>query len=660
MGIDVVSINPFGDFHRDCESVLRKSFAKLYPSLSVKSFLLDVPPNPEFGELASPISFEIGKKMQKRSRKLAEQIVSVIEVENFPLVNEAKVAGEGYINFYVNFVELSKITLDSIRSLNTAYGYIKTKKPRTVIVEHTSANPISPIHIGQARNPVLGDALARILAARGHTVFRHFYIDDVGRQTAVVAYGYKKLGKPSSEGKSDHYIGVIYTITSCIIEINRLKQALECTRARASESKKGRPSENVQQLRRQLDEWVYIAAELENKYPKLFSQLLKKISEDEKSETIINNLNREYETGIKKAKTLIREVCQLCLNGIKETLVNIEIFFDSWDWESDFTWNSDVKKTLEALKKTGYVFQEGPVLEFDADKVAEDYKLKNTPDLRQDHEIPSLTLVRADSTTLYTTREIPYTLWKFRKAEKVINVVGLEQKLPQQQLKLALWALDYIDEAKNLTHFAHNLVTLPGYRMSSRRGRYITLDEVIDESLKRAREEVEKRSPQLSDEEKLKISKIVGIGALKYALVEVDPIKPVVFTWDRVINFERNSAPYIQYSYARARSILRKVRKGPEKPDYSLLVKPLERDLVLTLARFPEIFINSADYLKPNVIADYTNILAEKFNSFYNALPVIKAKPKSLSDARLALVRAISIVLRNSSGLIGIVAPEKM
>jgi len=648
----MVSTNPFGDFRKECEQALREALSKFFPSISVSSLLLDIPPNPEFGELASAIFFELGKKMKEQPRKLAEQTLETIKVENFPLIDAVKVAGGGYVNFHANFDKFSKTTIDSARALGAAYGYVKTEKPQKIIVEHTSANPISPIHIGQGRNPVLGDALARILAARGHKVFRHFYVDDVGRQTAVAAYGYEKLGKPPLEGKSDHYIGLIYTITSCIIEIDRLKRAIKKEGTAASETS--------QQLRKQLDEWASIAAELENTHPKLFSQLLEKTSKDENLEVIVNNLNREYEIGEEKAKKLVRKVCQLSLEGIKETLANIEVFFDSWDWESNFTWNSDTAKVLEALKKSGYVFREGPVLEFDADKVAEDYKLKQTLGLREDYEIPSLTLIRADGTTLYTTRDIPYTLWKFKKADKVINVVGMEQKLPQQQLKLALWALGHVKEAKNLIHFAYNLVTLPGYKMSSRRGRYITLDEVVDEAIKRAREEVEKRSPQLSEEEKLKISKIVGIGALKYALVEVDPIKPVVFTWDRVINFERNSAPYIQYSYARSRSILRKAQKEPEKPDYSLLVEPLERDLVLMLARFPEVFVNSAENLKPNAIADYANILADKFNSFYNSLPVIKAEPKELSDARLALVEAISIVLRNSLSLIGIVAPEKM
>ncbi len=646
----MVSVNPFGNFRRDCRRALKKSFTSLYPSISIESFLLEIPANPKFGNLSSAVFFELGKKLKRQPRKLAEQIVSSIKVKDFPLISAVKAAGGGYTNFYVDFGRLLKITIESVTALDVAYGHVKTEEPEKIIVEHTSANPISPIHIGQARNPFLGDALARILAARGHTVFRHFYVDDVGRQTAVAAYGYKKLGRPTVEEKPDHYIGLIYTLASCIMEIQRLKKAIERENNPASET--------VQQLHRQLGEWTSIAAELERKHPKLFYQLLERASKD--IETIADNLNRAYENGEEEAKKLVREVCKLSLEGIKETLTQAEILFNSWDWESKFTWNSDTAKTLETLKKTNYVFREGPVLEFDANKVAEDYKLKRSLGIRDDYEIPSLTLVRADGTTLYTTRDIPYTLWKFKRATKVINVVGMEQKLPQLQLKLAVWALGHAEQARNLTHFAYNLVTLPGYKMSSRRGRYIALDEVMAEAIKRAREEVEKRSPQLSEEEKMKISKIVGVGALKYALVVVDPVKPVVFTWDRVIDFERNSAPYIQYSHARARSILRKAQKKPENPDYSLLTEPLEQDLVLMLARFPETFINSAEKLKPNAIADYANALADKFNSFYNALPVIKAKPKALSAARLELVEAVSKVLRNALNLIGIVAPEKM
>jgi arginyl-tRNA synthetase len=236
----------------------------------------------------------------------------------------------------------------------------------------------------------------------------------------------------------------------------------------------------------------------------------------------------------------------------------------------------------------------------------------------------------------------------------------MEQTLAQLQLKIALHALGYGEKADNLIHFAYNLVTLPGYKMSSRRGRYITFDEVMDEAVERAYKEVSKRSPQLSENEKRKIAEFVGIGAVRYALVEVDPSKPVVFTWDRVLNFEKNSAPYIQYTHARACSILRKAARKPENPDYALLKERMENQIILDLANFPEIFVEATDFLKPNMIADFANALSDKFNTFYNALPVIKAEPKELSDARLAIVDAARIVLRNALNLLGIVAPEKM
>ncbi|MEM3783874.1 MAG: arginine--tRNA ligase, partial [Candidatus Bathyarchaeia archaeon] len=307
-----------------------------------------------------------------------------------------------------------------------------------------------------------------------------------------------------------------------------------------------------------------------------------------------------------------------------------------------------------------YVYRTGAVLEFNAEKVAQDFDLKAKLGLREDYEIPSLTLVRADGTTLYTTRDIAYTLWKFEKAEKCINVIGMEQSLAQLQLKIALYALGYGKQADNLVHFAYNLVSLPGYKMASRRGRYITFDEVMDEAVERAYAEVSKRSPQLSEVEKREIANSVGIGAVRYALASVDPSKPVVFTWDKVLNFERNSAPYLQYTHARACSILRKAAKKPENPSYDLLKEKIEREIVLDLASFPETFAEAVDLLKPSMIADFANALADKFNTFYNALPVIKAEPQGLSDARLALVDAIRIVLRNALNLIGITALERM
>jgi arginyl-tRNA synthetase len=649
----MVSDNPFAEFRLECENTLEDALKKLFPNIQITHLSLEKPPTPEFGQLASSLCFELAKTVGSKPIVLAKRIAKSMEKSKFHLIEQIVPAGEGYINFHMNFARFSALTIESANQFDASYGFVKADEPLKIIVEHTSANPLHPIHIGHARNPMLGDTIARMLSARGHNVSRHYYIDDVGRQTSVVAYGYLKLGKPKIEEKPDHYLGQIYTITSCIVEINRLKKELE-------RAKMVNAEDEIIKINRELDEWVSIAAELKDKYPQLFDELLEKISKDEDSEAAISKLNRAYEAGDEKAKWLVRGVSESCLNGFRETLSRIGVSYDSWDWEGDFVWNGSVAKALHRLEASPFVYEEGGVLEFDAEKAVKALNLKAKLGLREEYKVPPLTLVRADGTTLYTTRDLAYHLWKFERADKVINVIGMEQTLAQLQLKIALYALGYNKFADNLVHFAYNLIMLPGYKMSSRRGRYIAFDEVMNEAVWRAFEEVSKRSPQLSKEEKQKIAEFVGVGAVRYALIEVDIGKTVMFTWDRVLNFETNSAPYIQYTHARACSILRKAGAKTENPTYELLKEEIEHEIVLNLASFPDVFVEATEFLKPNLIADYANGLADKFNTFYNALPVIKAEPQGLSGARLALVNAVRIVLRNALNLIGIVAPEKM
>ena len=648
----MVSPNPFAEFRRECEAVLADALKTALPEIKVEALPMGKPSNPNYGQLASSVCFELAKKLKQKPGDLAVQLTKAVDKAHFTLIAKVEPAG-GYVNFYVDFGKFSALTLESIGQLGEEYGFIKTDEPTKIIVEHTSVNPLHPIHIGQARNPMLGDALARILKCRGHAVSTHYYIDDVGRQSSVVAYGYAKLGKPVPDEKADHFVGKIYTITACLVELKRLNRQLELAKA-------VQPAEDVAKITKELDEWMGIAGELEDKYPKLFNALLEKIGGDADPEEEVSRLNRAYEDGKPEAKKLIREVSELCLEGFRKTQARVAVTYDSWDWESDFVWSSQVTKVLQQLQASGFVYSEGGVLEFDAKKVVEALNLRSKLGLRTEQEVPPLTLVRADGTTLYTTRDVAYTLWKFGRAQRVVNVIGMEQSLAQLQLKIALHALGYDKQAENFVHFAYNLVTLPGYKMSSRRGHYITFDEVLNEAVQRAFEEVSKRSPQLTEQEKRRIADFVGIGAVRYALVDVDPGKPVVFTWDRVLNFETNSAPYVQYTHARACSILRKAARKPEKPPYECLKENLEHELVLALAKFPDTFIECAEYLKPNMIADYANALADKFNTFYNALPVIKAESPELAEARLTLTDAIRAVLSNALNLIGVTAPEKM
>jgi len=371
-------------------------------------------------------------------------------------------------------------------------------------------------------------------------------------------------------------------------------------------------------------------------------------------------LIRGYESAEVSNKTLMRKVCSLSIRGFMETLERIGIRFDSWDWESDVSWSGKVEEVLEGLKNSPYVTETGGVLEFDANKVAQDFDLRTTMGLRKETVIPPLTLARLDGTTLYTTRDMAYSLWKFERADRVINVIGAEQSLPQLQLKLGLRALGHIRESENLFHLSYGLVELPGFKMSSRRGRYVALDQVVDESIRRALEEVTVRSPDLGEEERERIAEIVGIGAVKYALIEVDASKNVTFTWDRVLNFETNSAPFIQYAYARTCSIMAKFKGEKGQIGYEVMRHPLEKALVLHLSIFPEIFIEAVNSLKPNIIAEYANSLADKFNSFYSSVPVIQAESRNLRDARMELVSAVGTVLRNALLMLGIEAPERM
>ena len=223
----MISQNPFELFRQECQTALANALTKTLPEINQPAISLKKTPNIDYGQLASSLCFELAKKLNQKPLDLAKRLVDAVDKSGFDLIEKVEPAGAGYINFYVDFPKFSALTLESIKKLDQTYGFVKTDEPKKIIVEHTSVNPLHPIHIGQARNPMIGDTLARILQLRGHDVSRHYYIDDVGRQSSVVAYGYAKLGKPKPTEKSDLFVGKIYTVTCCLVEINRLKKARE-------------------------------------------------------------------------------------------------------------------------------------------------------------------------------------------------------------------------------------------------------------------------------------------------------------------------------------------------------------------------------------------------------------------------------------------------
>jgi arginyl-tRNA synthetase len=355
----------------------------------------------------------------------------------------------------------------------------------------------------------------------------------------------------------------------------------------------------------------------------------------------------------------IREIVGYCLHGFETSLGELGIGFESFDFESDLVWRRAAEEVLEELTATPYVFKDDGALILDCDKVAVDMGLKERWGLHLEHEIPRLVLVRKDGTTLYALRDMAYSIWKFGLVDRVINVIGSEQRLPQLQLRIALAAMGRLPMGDKQLHYTYELVYLPGVKMSGRLGRYVTMLDVVQRAEKLAYEAVDLRSPHLTKEEKEEIARMVGHGAIKYTLLGVDPLKTVTFDWEKALNFETNSAPFIQYSHARACNILKRAEERPE-PEYGGLIHTKERELLIALAGFPEVFEGAATELKPGDITAYVNNLADKFNSFYASVPVLKADSPGLLGARLALVDAVRIVLGNALSLLGIRAPERM
>jgi len=653
--------NPFGSFRLECESALKAGFSSLkkssghpLPNLDIASTLED-PPNSTFGHLASSLSFELAKIQKKKPIDVAKSLAeSIGHVAKFGLIESIEASEPGYVNFRANLGRLTELTLRSVERDGSDYGLLKTHAPERTVVEHTSANPARPIHIGTAKGAVFGDALARLLVARGHSVRTHFYIDDTGRQVAIMAYGYKLLGGPSLDGKPDHFIGKIYSITATLVEIEELKKRLALLK------KTSAADADIVTTTKSLDEWIGIAADVQSKYPDEFDQLSKLISKDPDPEKSIGELIRKYEKKDTDITALMRRVTRLVLTGFEETLRRARIRFDQWDWESDLLWTGRVGELVGQLKKSGFTFNKGGALELDVAKAVEKFGLRETLGVSPTFEFPPLTLLRSDGTSLYATRDIAYTLYKFENAERVINVIGSEQSLAQFQVKVAFWITGHMKEAEKFIYFPIGHMLLEGQGMSARRGRYVTFDQVLDETLARARTEVDRRSPSIPEELRQRTAERIAISAVRYAILSVEAVKSTNFVWDKVLNFETNSAAFINYAYTRSSGILRKLGRIEEPKAFNLLTDSVEQALVLELSKLPETFAEAADDLNPTLLCLYANLLAQRFHEFYEKSDISHVSNDELKWQRVTLVLAVRTVLKTLAGLLGLELAERM
>lgn len=378
------------------------------------------------------------------------------------------------------------------------------------------------------------------------------------------------------------------------------------------------------------DVWLYPL------YVKFFKEVEKNPRLSEEAEALL----KKFEDGDKKVSADFKRIVEWCLQGFKETWKELGIKFDLFPYESAHV--KEGKEIVELLKKKGVAKKSQGVIIVDLEKEG----------------LPSTVILRSDGTGLYLTRDIPHLIWRFKTYNPALNlyVVGEDQALYFRQLFKTIELLGYKDWAKRSVHLKYASVNLKGKRMSARRGIIVLLDDLLADGTKLAMVEVKKRWPKLSEKEKVKRAKQIALAAIVYYILKYSPERFVNFDWKSALAFEGETGPYMQYSYVRANSILKKAKSEGK---ITALKEREELALVNKLAQFPEIVSNAAKQLSPHILANYLFILAQDFNLFYEKYPVLKAE-KDIKENRLALVSAVAQVLKNGLNILNISAPERM
>jgi len=506
-----------------------------------------------------------------------------------------KAAGP-YVNFYINWAAWAEKVISGI---GRKYGHI-AKSGKTAVIDFSSPNPAHPFHMGTTRSTILGEAVSRILESQGTDVTRMCYINDLGRQAAVALFGYLtyEKGKKPNE-KPDVWLGKLYF---------KMNEAME-----------GSPAMQ------------------------------------ERVEEVL----RECEKGAKEYTDASKRLVGWCIEGFEQNWKLMGVKFDSMVYESQFVKRS--KEVADDLKQKGLTFESDGAMVLNLEQ----------------HGMPSTIILRSDGTALYLTRDVAFALWRNEKLHPDMNiyVTAEDQKLHFKQLFKTLELLGYPDVAKRSRHLSYSMVLLEGKKMSSRKGRVVLWDELLSEGVKKvmqhmapAEDDPEWKAglkaswAKLSDSAKLKRAQDTALAAIKYFILRYGPEKPVDFHWDAALATEGDTGPYLQYTHARAGSIISKAKKvkavkAPDaKPAYS---DAHEHSLLKLLARYPDVLRRSAEDMKPHYLSNYLFNLADAFNKFYEAVPVLRTDSKTRS-ARLKIVKAVKTVIASGLEMLGIEAPEKM
>lgn len=546
------------------------------------------------------VVFPFVKLVKQKPEEIANKIGSYLTAkEEFIAFNVVK----GFLNLSLNPTVFTKL----LKEKYSVKDFKLTKKhTEKIMVEYSSPNTNKPIHLGHIRNNLLGFSISNILKAAGNEVLRGQIINDRGIHICKSMLAWKKYGNgetPQTTGiKGDHLVGKYYVIFDQ--KYKEEIQSLISSGMDADEAKKKAP--------------ILLEAQ----------EMLKK-----------------WEDGDAEIKALWKEMNSWVYSGFEKTYQRLGVSFDLVQYESDtYLLGKDVIE--EGLKKGILFKKEDGSVWADLTEEGLDQKL----------------LLRGDGTSVYITQDLGTAVERFTRyhLNELIYTVGNEQDYHFQVLFLILKKLGY-QWADKLYHLSYGMVDLPSGKMKSREGTVVDADELMEEM----HQEAVKKTSELgklegyTENEKEQVNELIGLGALKYFILKVDPKKRILFDPNESIEFNGNTGPFIQYTYARTCSVLRKAAKQTlEIKDKEL--NKAEQKLIILLSSYEELIEKSAADLNPALIANYIYEVSKEYNSFYQSNRILDAENESEQQLRLAITQWTGNVIRHGLSLLGIGAPERM
>ena len=556
----------------------------------------------------------------RMSKKGPEQTAQ--EIGEYLQANEPSVAAFNVIKGFLNLTIASSAWIELLNGIHAdkQYGIVAvTDNSPLVMIEYSSPNTNKPLHLGHVSNNLLGNALANIVAANGNKVVKTNIVNDRGIHICKSMLAWQKYGNgetPESSGKKgDHLIGDYY------VSFDKHYKA-EVKELMAKFQSEGMNEEEAK-----------AKAEAESPLMKEAREMLVK-----------------WEANDPEVRALWKKMNDWVYAGFDETYRMMGVTFDKIYYESN-TYLEGKEKVMEGLEKGFFYRKEDGSVWADLTGEGLDHKL----------------LLRADGTSVYMTQDIGTAKLRFADypIDKMIYVVGNEQNYHFQVLSILLDKLGF-EWGKGLVHFSYGMVELPEGKMKSREGTVVDADDLMAEMIDTAKETSNElgKLDGLTKEEADNIARIVGLGALKYFILKVDARKNMTFNPKESIDFNGNTGPFIQYTYARIQSVLRKAKEAgieiPAQLPAGIELSEKEEGLIQMVADFAAIVKQAGEDYSPSIIANYTYDLVKEYNQFYHDFSILREENEAVKVFRLALSENVAKVVRLGMGLLGIEVPDRM